>query len=186
VPQQFGEDFVLLPICTNERRSISIPLLSYGFVGVEIVSVTAFEAHNRKSLRFPARWVSYIIAGIYLTCGVLEAVVVNWNDKDLPSIERRSEIPSLTARADEKGPGFYAVIVIAARTYGATSLGWYFNACIIYFCMSAANTSLYVASRTLFGLTRGINRMQRVPWYLRPIRHLGITSPFARYHTGLC
>ena len=157
--------------------SISIPLLAYGFIGTEIISVTAFEAKRRESLRMPARWIAYIITSLYVACALMEAIVVSWNDPCLANPEGNY---TTNCKDGGHGPGSFAVIVIAAREYGSNGVGWFFNGCIIYFCMSAANTSLYVASRTLFGLTRGINRMDDPPWYLRCLKFLGVTSPLAQ------
>ena len=176
-------------INANAPLSASIPLLAYGFIGTEIVSVTAFEAKDRTSLRFPVRYVAYIITALYFASAIPEAVVVYYQDCNLPSLS--NDHPGCTAQAtsrrsvgnagnNENGPGWVAVVVLAAWYYGSRAAGWFFNACIIYFCLSAANTALYVASRTLFGLTRGINRLARPPWYLKPFRYFGMTTPNVR------
>jgi amino acid transporter len=161
---------------------MTVPILTYGFLGVEIVSVTAFEASNRESLRHPARFAAYGISALYFLCCLLEAVVVYWKNPNLPSLHERSTPPMDTSssQAGPSGPGFYAVVVIAAREYGSPDAGWFFNACIIYFCISAANTALYAASRTLFGLTREIHRKQNPNWILRALKPLGSTSPYAK------
>lgn len=146
------------------------------------MSVTAFEAKDRSSLRTPARTAAYGISALYFVCCLLEAVVVYWRNPDLPSLQERSVMHASTndTLAKPSGPGFYAVVVIAAREYGSPSAGWFFNACIIYFCISASNTALYVASRTLFGLTRGIDRIDNPSWILKVFKYFGVTSPYAQ------
>jgi amino acid transporter len=124
--------------------------------------------------------VAYIVSGIYFICALLEAILVPWDNKNLPELQNDPGTSSRFKR-DQGGykttPGFYAIIVIAARLYSSEAVGWYFNACIIYFCLSAANTALYVASRAAFGLCRGIHRMDHVPWYLKLPKYIGTTSP---------
>jgi yeast amino acid transporter len=144
------------------------------------VSVTAFEAKDRSSLRNPSRFAAYGISGLYFICFLLETVVVNWRNTHLPTLQERSAMQVSTDNTWPSGQGFYAIIVIAARLYGSAKAGWFFNACIIYFCITASNTALYVASRTLFGLTREINRLENPSWYLRVFAYFGVTSPFAR------
>ena len=106
--------------------------------------------------------------------------MVYWKNKHLPSLQERLATHAPTDDTWPVGQGFYAVIVIAARQYGSTSAGWFFNACIIYFCITASNTALYAASRTLFGLTREINRLENPSWYLKLFAYFGVTSPFAQ------
>ncbi len=153
------------------------------------MSVTAFEAKDRTALRFPVRYVAYIITAMYFASAIPEAVVVSYSDcnlEDLNGIRPGCPTQTISHRSmqarnnNEDGPGWVPVVVLAAWYYGSQATGWFFNACIIYFCLSAANTALYVASRTLFGLTRGINRLTRPPWYLKPLRYLGLTTPNVR------
>lgn len=147
------------------------------------MAVTAFEAKNRKALRNPARMIAYIITIMYFVCALLEAVAVNRQEKDLPRLEPEPEpepTGRLAIRNNDDGPGFLAIIVIAAFQYGSHAAGWYFNGCIVYFCLSAANTALYVSSRTLFGLTRELGSSEKSSWYLKPFQYLGTTSSFTQ------
>jgi yeast amino acid transporter len=157
---------------------MSIPVITYGFLGVEIVSVTAFEAKDRTALRLPAKYIAYIIASLYLLCSLLEAVDVYFNDPNLPRLHDRSAATGLARRSTGPGPGFYAAIVIAARQYGSPAAGWFFNGCIIYFCISASNTALYVSSRTLYGLTRELNRLEQPDRLQKVLSYLGLTTPY--------
>jgi yeast amino acid transporter len=145
-----------------------------------MVSVTAFEAKDRSSLRNPARFAAYGISGLYFVCFLLETVVVPWYNKHLPSLQERAATQDCPNDPWPTGQGFYAIVVIAARQYCSISAGWFFNACIIYFCVSASNTALYVASRTIFGLTREIDRLENPSWYLKVFAYLGVTTPFAQ------
>ena len=163
--------------------SMSIPILAYGLIGVEIVAVTAFEAKSREALREPSRWIAWVMVTTYLFCAIGGALAVSWNNEHLPllvpnpsAISQRA-LPSPIPQEKKPCQQYYPLIVIAAFQYGSKAAAYYFNACIVYFCISAANTALYVASRTLYGLMReeeprnfyDLNWKERIvqsPWLL--------------------
>jgi yeast amino acid transporter len=97
---------------------------------------------------------------IYLFCATAGAFAVSWKNEHLPELTpepttvQEKAIPAIIP--DEKAgcQTYHPLIVIAAYQYGSTGAAYYFNACIVYFFISAANTALYVASRTLYGLMR--------------------------------
>ena len=139
-----------------------MPIIAYGFIGVEMVSVTAFEARDLRSLRIPSRTIAYFVVSLYFMCAVGEFLNVGWTCEDLPNVlgvngtsvnaAGKSPCHNPTQRTD-------AIIVIAARGYRHAP--GMFNAFIIFACLSAANSSLYIASRTLYGMTRTINPWRR-------------------------
>ena len=139
---------------------MSLPILAYGLLGVEIVAVTAFEAKNRDHLRQPSRWISWVMTAIYLFVAIAGAFAVNWRNQHLPELAPNptdADMKSVLAQVPHEKPkcqDYFPLIVIAAYQYGSKGAALYFNACIVYFCVSAANTALYVASRTLYGLFR--------------------------------
>jgi yeast amino acid transporter len=58
------------------EHSIAIPLAVFAYVGVELVTVTAFEAKNPADLRLPAKNIAYVVLIIYaLTIGGISANV---------------------------------------------------------------------------------------------------------------
>lgn len=127
-----------------------------------MVSVTAFEARDLRSLRIPSRIVAYFVVSLYFMCAVGEFLNVGWTCESLPNVLGASETSVITTGrppCDKSPQRTTAIIVIAARGYGhAPGL---FNAFMIYACLSAANSSLYIASRTLYGMTRTINPWRR-------------------------
>lgn len=152
-----------------------IPLLAYGFLGVEIVTVTAFEARNpRKDLRFPSKYIAYIIFFLFLICGLGEVLNVDWNNPNLPDLNPRSTttVGNLTRPSVHKSP---SVLIIAAQSTHAKGLAGFLNACLIFTSLSAATTSLYVSSRTLYGLTRELQETH--PWPLNWFAKLGTIHP---------
>jgi len=159
---------------------MTIPILTYGFIRFKVKSITAFEAKDRSSLRNPARFAAYGISGLLFLCFLLEVIVVSWSNEHLPSLQGRTATQDCPKNPWPSGQGLYALVAIAARQYCSISAGWFFNVCIIYFCISASNTALYVASRTIFGLTREIHRPKNPRWYLRAFAHLSDTTSFAQ------
>ena len=125
-----------------------------GFFGVEAVSVTAFEARDLKSLRFASQTVAYFVFTICLFCAIGEFLNVGWNDGALPQI-----YGGISAHQGEPVHNSRAVIVVAALKAGYTGTAGLLNGCIIFSALSNSNTALYIASRTLYGMTRKIN-----PW----------------------
>lgn len=161
---------------------MSIPTLTYGFLGVEIVAVTAFEALDRRSLRLPTRWIAWIMTLLYLFVAIPGAFLIDWHARYLADPEITSGKATVSRRADPPPPPAgcyhqtYPYIVLAAETYGNRDAGRFFLLCIIYFCISAANTALYVASRTLYGIFRPLGQREHreLRWWeqARDLPHL--------------
>jgi yeast amino acid transporter len=155
------------------KPSLVIPILTYGFLGVESVTTTAFEAADRTALRLPSRYVAYLITLLYFLSALGEAHSVSWSNASLPelrdrSIERTAGLPSS-----------HAVIVLAAQSQGHTKWAAFFTGCMIFFCLSAANTALYISSRTLYGLTRSM-AIRDSKWYFKWLSIFGTTTPVSR------
>ena len=150
-----------------------IPILAYGFLGVESITTTAFEAANRNELRFPSRYIAYLITLLYFLSAVGEAHSVWWKNPSLPDLRRESTEPATALRES------HAAIVLAAQAHGLNGWAAFFTGCMIFFCLSAANTALYISSRTLYGLTRSIG-IRGGQWYLRWLSIFGTTTPVTR------
>jgi yeast amino acid transporter len=153
---------------TWRQRSMTLPILAYGFIGIEIVSICGFEARDRQSLRFPSKWIAYLVFVLYFSCAIGEAVNVSWSNSSLP-------VPDERKRDISSKPQSTSVLIIAVQQQGISGLPGFLNACIIFAVLSAANTALYVSSRTLFGLTRGISPYSK--WPLSWLSKLGTTTP---------
>lgn len=125
-----------------------IPFLTYGFLGVEIVSVTAFEAkHPRTSLRVSARLIAWTVALLFLLSGVGATLNFHWTDRDLSRLVTREAERSTDLRNS-------SFLVTATNNAGYPRLAGFFNASLIFGCLSAGNTGLYVASRVLHALAQ--------------------------------
>ncbi|KAL8788187.1 MAG: hypothetical protein Q9213_001826 [Squamulea squamosa] len=88
--QDFEAGFQSVPgIAENPAAAvcIAIPVVVYGFMGVEIIAVTAFEARNPKALRLPAKWIAYICCFLKLFLVLGEVLTVHWKDPALHQLD---------------------------------------------------------------------------------------------------
>ena len=151
--------------------SYIMPILAYAFVGIESVSVVAFEARDLKSLRVASQTLAYFIIALYLFCGIGEFLNVGWSDTALPVIYGATNEASVN-----KGQAIHnsrAIIIIAAFKAGYTRAAGFLNGCMIFSALSCSNTGLYLASRSLYGMTRKISPWRR----LRVLKFLGSVWP---------
>ena len=173
--------------------SISLSLASFAFIGVEIPAATALEARISpnladggrpvdKSVQFSAIWVSVIVGLIYTVGVLLVSFNLKWNDPQLP---RLSWLPSSNGTSDSVSGSESTThdssspFVIAARNSaisGHQKIANFINVCILITALTAANTTLYVASRTLFSITKGIEANPSSPWITRVLSSFGQTN----------
>ena len=151
--------------------SYVIPIIAYGYLGVESVSITAFEARDLRSLRFASQTIAYFVVTIYLFCAIGEFLNISWSDGSLPQI-----YGGINEASVNNGPSVHnsrAVIVITAIRAGYMRTAGLLNGCMIFSALSAANTALYISSRAMYGMTRKIN-----PWkWFRSLKRLGSVWP---------
>lgn len=138
---------------SNERfHSYVIPIVAFGFIGIEAVAVTAFEAAP-ESLRRPSKFIAYFASILYLVCMLSQTFNVTWKHQDLPEIY--SGIGEVNKRAEDNtdpAPVTTILAVIAVREWEKFPLAGFLNGAIIFSVLSASNTALYIASRTLYGM----------------------------------
>jgi amino acid transporter len=60
--------------------------VAYSFQGVEVIAVTAFEARDASALRWPSKWIAYVVFLLYLFCTIGETINIPWSDPNLPLI----------------------------------------------------------------------------------------------------
>jgi amino acid transporter len=145
--------------------SYVMPLIAYSYVSVEIVIVTAFEARDTKSLRRPSQIIAYFITLLYAFASIAGLLNINWTDIHLPQIGVSES--NGTAIADKTPPQSSSIAILAIWEAGFESLAGFINACLIFSLVSVSNTSIYVSSRTLYGMTRKIGAENIVAKILR-------------------
>lgn len=153
-------------MATDLWNSVVIPIVAYAYCGVEIVAVTALEAIDQKSLKYPAKWIAYLTTGTYVLSVIAFYLNTNWLDPALPSLlGRKNETTISTSLANSTWQSISnstnlrtdAIIIISTSRAKIPFLPDLLNFGLIVAVLSTSNTSLYVASRTLYGLTQGVN-----------------------------
>jgi amino acid transporter len=141
--------------------SLVIPIIAYGSLGMETLTVTAYEARDLRSIRKSTQVIAYVVLILYLFCAIGEYLNVEWTDPGLPSkyMHRKTSSDDVGKHTTKVGAG--AIIVVAAYNAGQKKIAGLLNGCIIFSALSAANSSLYIASRVLYGMTRDIRPRSR-------------------------
>ncbi|KAI2630646.1 putative amino acid permease [Hypoxylon sp. NC1633] len=115
---------------------------TFAYLGTELVGVTVGEAQNpRKTIPRAIRLTFYRIVFFYCISILLIGMCVPY-DSDLLAFANGS---STSASASP--------FVVAIKLAHIPALDHILNACILIFVFSAANSDLYIASRTLYGLS---------------------------------
>ncbi|KAN0108103.1 putative dicarboxylic amino acid permease [Hyaloscypha variabilis] len=114
----------------------------FAYLGTELVGVTAGEASNpRRNIPRAIKLTFYRILLFYVVLVFLLGMLVPYNSQRLLDGNKNG---GTTAAASP----FVVAIIIS----GIPALPAILNAAILIFVFSAANSDLYIASRTLFGL----------------------------------
>ncbi|GMM37449.1 Dip5 protein [Saccharomycopsis crataegensis] len=112
----------------------------FAYLGTELVGVTFGEARNpRHSIKKAIKLTFYRILVFYCASCFLLACCVAYNDPLLLSAKGTSAAAS--------------PFVIAIKNAKISVLPHVVNACILIFIFSASNSDLYIATRTLYGLS---------------------------------
>ena len=126
-----------------------------------------------RSVKFSAIWVSIIAGSIYVLGALLISFDLDSNDPFLPRANWLGN--STTSNSTE----YYSAFVISAKESaisGQQGLADFINVCILFTQLTAANTTLYVASRTLFSLTKDIHAHERSPRITKLFAFFGKTN----------
>lgn len=129
-----------------------------------------------EALLFSATKLPIIAAITYFICGLLVCLNVEWNDENLPVPWTASSGTTILSNS---------AFVIAAERSGIRSLGGAITIFMMFTALTAANTALYVASRTLFSLTRDLPS-EAEQWSLRWIASCGQTNRRGVPLTAVC
>ncbi|KAI0412291.1 amino acid permease [Xylaria grammica] len=114
---------------------------TFAFLGTELVGVTVGEAQNpRKTIPRAIKLTFYRIVVFYLVSVFLVGMIVPYDAEELAF----ANDASTSAAASP--------FVVAIKLAGINVLPHILNASILLFVFSAANSDLYIASRTLYGL----------------------------------
>jgi len=110
----------------------------FAYLGTELVGVTVGEAANPR--RVIPRAIKLTFYLFYVVLVFLLGMLVPYNSKLLIDANKKTT------------SGAASPFVVAIQISGIKHLAGIVNGCILIFVFSAANSDLYIASRTLFGL----------------------------------
>lgn len=115
---------------------------TFAYLGTELVGVTVGEAQNpRKSIPRAIRLTFYRILFFYVLSVLLLGMIIPYDSPELAN--------AVNASSSAAASPFVAAIKVA----GIQVLPGLLNGCILLFVFSAANSDLYIASRTIYGLS---------------------------------
>ena len=155
----------LITQMTEQHHSAVIPIAAYAFVGIEIVSAAPIEVKQpQKNLPTPSNYIAPVAGLIYLLLLLMMSFDVYWQDPSLPPfygitlIDRQNTLQ----RGDpgysvESRSNFSPVLVLVVQHAEIEGLAGFLTATLIFLAYNTAIVALYVASRTLHGITRDIN-----------------------------
>ncbi|KAI1504166.1 dicarboxylic amino acid permease [Biscogniauxia marginata] len=144
---------------------------TFAYLGTELVGVTVGEAQNpRKTIPRAIKLTFYRIVFFYCISILLIGMCVPYDSEELAFAN------------DSLSSANASPFVVAVRLAGIPVLDHIVNGCILLFVFSAANSDLYIASRTLYGLSSDGS----APAIFRktnssgvPVYALGLSSAFA-------
>ncbi|KAK2798087.1 hypothetical protein FQN51_007906 [Onygenales sp. PD_10] len=116
---------------------------TFAYLGTELVGVTVGEAQNpRKVIPRAIKLTFYRILFFYILSVFLLGMLVPYDSPELVFANKSSNSASASP------------YVVAIKLSGIKTLPGILNGCILVFVFSAANSDLYIATRTIYGLAR--------------------------------
>lgn len=113
----------------------------FAYLGTELVGVTVGEAQNpRKTVPRAIKLTFYRILFFYVLSVLLLGMIVPYDSRELAFATKASSSAAASP------------FVVAIQLAGIDVLPGFLNGCILLFVFSAANSDLYIASRTIYGL----------------------------------
>lgn len=119
----------------------SMVTATFAYLGTELVGITVGEAVNpRKTIPRAIRLTFWRIIFFYVLAVFLVGLNVPYNSPDLLFANKKKTSASASP------------FVVAISSAGIQILPSIFNGCILIFILSAANSDLYICSRTIYSL----------------------------------
>lgn len=121
---------------------------TFAYLGTELVGVTVGEAQNpRKVIPRAIKLTFWRIVIFYILSVLLIGTLVPYDSQSLVFATKATTGASASP------------FVVAIIESGIQKLPGFINACILLFVFSAANSDLYIATRTLYGLAKEGNSL---------------------------
>lgn len=143
----------------------------FAYLGTELVGVTVGEAQNpRKTIPRAIKLTFYRILFFYCLSVLLLGMIVPYNS------------PELTKALTKGSTAAASPFVVAIKEANIKVLPGFLNGCILIFVFSAANSDLYIASRTLYGIACQGKAPKIFAWTDKrgvPVPALALSTAFA-------
>lgn len=160
----------------------------FAYVGVEVVAATVPESErpiqtespissNGVTFKFSAIWISSFAMALYTVCGYLLTLNVPQTECRLPRpvwLDRQVSNCTSTTNTTIKASSAF---VLVAEIHDTSVMRDVFNIFLLFTALTCANTNLFVASRTLFGMAGKINKGKpffRVISYFGEVNSYGV------------
>ncbi|KAL8377330.1 hypothetical protein RB595_008155 [Gaeumannomyces hyphopodioides] len=156
------EDYAEVANSRANAFCYALPLVSFSYIGIETFAMAAFEARKMREIRLWSQLTHWTVIVVYFLCTLGIILTVPWEHHSLPLPYDPSGVLK---------PMCNKVLTTSAVVIGATTVESVFGksdpcnlgvrlpvasavtGILMFTTLSAANASLYVASRTLYGLT---------------------------------
>ncbi|KAI1484095.1 hypothetical protein K445DRAFT_312824 [Daldinia sp. EC12] len=126
---------------------------TFAYLSTELVGVTVGEAQNpRKTIPRAIKLTFYRIVVFYCVSILLIGMCVPYDSQLLSFAVDPTKDPNASKNANSSNASA-SPFVVAIKLANIKALDHILNACILLFVFSAANSDLYIASRTLYGLS---------------------------------
>lgn len=146
---------------------------TFAYLGTELVGVTVGEAQNpRKAIPQAIKLTFYRILFFYVLSVLLLGTLVPYNSSELV----------FATSSDDSNTAAASPFVVAIKLASIPVLPHILNACILMFVFSASNSDLYIATRTIYGLSREGKAPAFLSWTDSrgvPVYSLGLCSLIA-------
>lgn len=156
--------------------------MTFAYIGVELLTMTAYEVRNASQLKGTAMTIALQTCILYVTVVATFVSNVAWNNPQLPQLFQVTSLNSTTtgtvSSRDISSHKSSAIPIIALLDAGNTTLGAVVTGILMYSGLSAANTALYVASRTLYGFARNIDATRESTRFRRFLFRLSDVLPW--------
>ncbi|KAF7543276.1 hypothetical protein G7Z17_g10869 [Cylindrodendrum hubeiense] len=165
---------------------MSTSIATFAYVGVEVVAASALEARwsnsqrpapageevpfIRRTVKFSAVFFSLLAVGAYTLSGLLTSLDIPWDDCRLPRLSW------VEAPHCDNAINSTSAFVIIADESKIQNLDDVFNAFLVFTAVTCGSATLFVASRSLFGLTARLDGGSTQPWYIRILALFGKTN----------
>lgn len=143
----------------------------FAYMGTELIGVTVGEAENpRKNIPRAIRRTFWRILIFYVGGVFVIGLIVPSND------------PNLFTATKAKTGAAASPFVVAAKNFAIRGLDHVINAAILLFVLSAANSDLYIGSRTLYALAAE----GKAPAIFKRVNRMGVPYPALIFCTAFC